>query len=185
MGKLIYTGIQSLDGYINDADGNFDWGVPSEEVHAFVNDLERPISTYIYGRRLYEVMTFWETVDDPEPVMQDFAAIWRAADKIVVSTTLTDVSSERTRIVRELDPLFINELKQGDSDIEIGGPELAAHAIRAGLVDEYRLFVTPIVVGGGTSFLPDDVKLPLTLLDERRFENGVVYLSYAARLPVE
>jgi len=174
---LTYTAIASLDGYVNDADGRFDWSAPDEEVHAFVNDLERPIGTHLYGRRLYEVMAVWETLDDDAPVMRDYAQIWRAADKIVYSRTLDAVSSERTRVEREFDPEAVRRMK-AEGDFGIGGAELAAHAIRAGLVDELRLFVSPVVVGGGTPALPDRVRWELELVDERRFGNGVVYLRY-------
>jgi dihydrofolate reductase len=181
MGNLIYTAIMSLDGYIADEDGNFDWAEPDEEVHAFVNDLERPIGTYLYGRRLYDVMVVWETIADEQPFMQDYAEIWRAADKIVFSRSLETVSSERTRIERNLDSDAIRTLKSSaDRDISIGGPTLAAHALRGGLVDEIRLFLSPIIVGGGTRGLPDDVRLGLELLDERRFDNGVIHLHYRA-----
>jgi dihydrofolate reductase len=180
--KLIYAAIASLDGYVADVDGNFDWAAPDEEVHAFVNDLERPIGTYLYGRRMYEVMAFWEDAHllAGEPrAMTDFAEIWQAADKVVYSRTLTAVSTARTRIERELDPDAIRELKaHAPRDITVGGPELAGQAIAAGLVDEIQLFLTPVLVGGGASALPDDVRVRLELLDERRFGNGVVYLQY-------
>jgi dihydrofolate reductase len=182
MAKLIYSAITSLDGYVADSDGNFDWAVPDEEVHTFVNDLERPVGTYLYGRRMYEVMVGWETAHnlaDQRPVMQDFAEIWQAADKIVYSKTLDTVSSARTRIERDFDPEAVRQLKaQAGRDITVGGPDLAAQAIRAGLVDELHLFVTPIVVGGGKRSLPGDVRLKLELLDERRFGNGFVHLHY-------
>jgi dihydrofolate reductase len=179
--QLIYTAITSLDGFVADEEGNFDWGEPSEEVHTFVNDLERPIGTHLYGRRLYDVMVAWETMADPHPIMQDYARIWRAADKIVFSRSLETVSSERTRIERNFDPEAIRTLKgSADRDIGIGGPTLAAHAFGAGLVDEVRLFLAPIIVGGGTRALPDGVRLPLDLLDERSFDNGMVYLRYRA-----
>jgi len=179
MAKLIYTAIASLDGYIEDEDGRFEWAAPDEDVHAFVNDLERPIGTYLYGRRMYEVMAAWETISDPAPVMQDYAHVWRAADKIVYSTTLETVSSARTRIERAFDPEAVRQMKaSAERDLSIGGPELAARAFRAGLVDECRLFLSPIVVGGGKPALPDGVRLPLELLDERRFGNGVVHLRY-------
>jgi dihydrofolate reductase len=185
MAKLIYSAITSLDGYVADEDGKFDWSVPDEEVHSFVNDLERPIGTYLYGRRLYEVMVGWETAhtrDDRSPLMQDFATIWQAADKVVYSKTLETVSSARTRIERDFDPEAVRQMKAtAGSDITVGGPDLAAQAIKAGLVDECHLFVTPIVVGGGTSSLPDDVRVKLELLDERRFGNGVVHLHYRTR----
>jgi len=185
MAKLIYSGITSLDGYVADADGNFDWSVPDEEVHTFVNDLERPVGTYLYGRRMYEVMVAWETAHtlaDQPPFMQDFAGIWRAADKIVYSRTLETVSSARTRIERDFDPAAVRQMKAtAGRDITVGGPDLAAQALKAGLVDECHLFVTPIVVGGGKQFLPDAVRLKLDLLDERRFGNGVVHLHYRTR----
>jgi dihydrofolate reductase len=183
MGKLIYSAIASLDGYIADDQGNFEWAAPDEEVHAFVNELERPVGTYLYGRRMYEVMVYWETLDTSgePPVMQDFADIWRAADKVVYSTTLETVSSERTRIERVFDPGAIRQMKtQAEHDIGVGGPELAAQAIKAGLVDEYQLFLTPIIVGGGNPAIPDDVRVALDLRDVRRFTGGTVYLNYRA-----
>lgn len=185
MAKLIYGAIASLDGYVADVDGNFDWAMPDEEVHAFINDLERSVGTYLYGRRLYEVMVGWEsaqTFADQPPVMQDFAQIWQTADKIVYSRTLDTVSTARTRIERDFDPEAIRQLKaRVGRDILVGGPELAAQAIKAGLVDEWHLFVAPIVVGGGNQSLPNDVRLKLDLLDERRFGNGMIYLHYRAR----
>jgi dihydrofolate reductase len=184
MAKLIYSAITSLDGYVADSDGNFDWAVPDEEVHTFVNDLERPVGTYLYGRRMYEVMVGWETAHnlaDQRPVMQDFAEIWQAADKIVYSKALEAPASARTRIEREFDPEAVRQLKaSAGRDSTVGGPDLAAQAIRAGLVDELQLFVAPVVVGGGKRSLPDDVRLKLELLDERRFGSGVVYLRYRA-----
>jgi dihydrofolate reductase len=185
MAKLIYSAITSLDGYVADVDGNFDWAAPDEEVHAFVNDLERPVGTYLYGRRMYEVMVGWETMDtgpDQTPVMRDFAEIWRAAEKVVYSRTLETVSSAKTRIERDFDPEAVRQMKtRAGRDISVGGPELAAQAIKAGLVDEWHLFVAPIVVGGGKQSLPDNVRLKLELLDERRFGNGVVHLHYRTR----
>jgi len=186
MAKLIYSAITSLDGYVADEDGKFDWAAPDEEVHSFVNDLERPIGTYLYGRRMYDVLVAWETMDTGEqpPVMRDYAEIWRAADKIVYSRTLEKVSSTRTRIERDFDPEAVRQLKaRADRDISVGGPELAAQAIRAGVVDELHQFLTPIVVGGGNKFLPDGVRVELELLDERRFGNGVVHLHYRTRSP--
>jgi dihydrofolate reductase len=183
MGKLIYSAIASLDGYIADDQGNFDWAAPDEEVHAFVNELERPIATYLYGRRMYEVMVFWETVEasGASPVEEDFAGIWRAADKVVYSTTLEAVSSERTRIERAFDPEAIRKMKaQAEHGIGVGGTDLAAQAIKAGLVDEYQLFLTPIIVGGGKQAIPDDVRVELDLRDVRRFTGGTVYLNYRA-----
>jgi dihydrofolate reductase len=183
--RLIYTAITSLDGYVADADGSFDWAEPSEEVHAFVNDLERPIGTYLYGRRLYEVMVAWESIPDlaAQPaVIQDYAKIWQAADKIVYSRTLHATSSARTRIERDFDPEAIRRMKaEAASDISVGGPTLAASAIKAGLVDEYHLFLHPIVVGGGTQALPEHVRVKLELLDERRFAGGAVHLHYRAK----
>ncbi|TAM70635.1 MAG: deaminase [Microbacteriaceae bacterium] len=184
MARLIYTGITSLDGYIADENGNFDWGMPDEEVHAFVNDLERPSGTYLYGRRLYDVMVYWETLDtaDEPTVVKDYAQLWRAADKIVYSSTLQAVASDRTRIERTFDPDAVRALKDASSrDLSIGGPHLAVHALRAGLVDEIRTFVSPVTVGGGIRFVPDHVGLELELLDELRFRNGVVYLAYRTR----
>lgn len=182
MGRLIYSAIMSLDGYTADEDGNFDWAAPDEEVFAFVNDLERPVGSYLYGRRMYETMRWWETahaVTDQPPVALDFARIWRAADKIVYSTTLPAPATARTRIERDFDPEQVRQLKSAaDSDLTVGGPRLAAQAIAAGLVDEYQLFVVPAVVGGGTRALPADVRLNLALAQEHRFGSGVVYLCY-------
>ena len=183
MAELIYTAIMSLDGYVADEDGNFDWAEPDEEVHAFVNDLERPIGTYLYGRRLYEVMVAWETITDEQPFIRDYAQIWRAAYKIVYSRSLESVASEKTRIERSFDPDAVRQMKaSADRDISVGGPTLAAQAFRAGLVDEIRLLLAPAVVGGGTRALPDDVRLKLELLDERRFDNGTVHLHYGTSL---
>src|SRR5438552_2835412 len=179
MAKLIYSAITSLDGYVADEEGNFDWAAPDEEVHGFVNDLERPVGTYLYGRRMYEVMVYWETADfaGEAPFAQDFAEIWRAADKVVYSKTLDTVSSDRTRIERDFDPEAVRQLKaRAARDVTVGGPDLAAQAIEAGLVDELHLFVTPVVVGGGKRSLPDGIRLRLELLEERRFGSGVVYL---------
>jgi dihydrofolate reductase len=185
MAKLIYSAITSLDGYVTDENGNFDWAVPDEEVHTFVNNLERPVGTYLYGRRMYEVMVGWETdhtLADQSPVMRDFAEIWQAADKIVYSKTLETVSTARTRIERDLDPEAVRQIQaRAGPDIMVGGPDLAAQAIKAGLVDEWHLFVAPIVVGGGKHSLPNDVRLQLELLDERRFGNGMVHLHYRTR----
>jgi dihydrofolate reductase len=186
MAFLIYSMIASLDGYIADADGNFDWAAPDEEVHEFINDLERPIGTYLYGRRMYETMLYWETADeipDQPEVVRDYTAIWQAADKIVYSTTLDVPASARTRIERGLDIDAIQQLKAtADRDLGVGGSNLAAQAIRVGLVDEFQLFVTPIVIGGGTAWLPDEIRVPLELLAEHRFASGVVYLHYRVAL---
>jgi dihydrofolate reductase len=182
--SLIYSAITSLDGYIEDEDGKFDWAEPDDEVHAFINDLERPFGTYLYGRRLYEVMVAWETLTlaDQPPFMRDFAEIWRAAEKIVYSNTLEAVSSARTRIERDFDPEAVRQLKAAaDRDLTVGGPDLAAEAFKAGLVDELHLFVAPIAVGGGKQSLPDNVHLELELLDERRFGRGMVFLRYRIR----
>ena len=181
MAGLIYSAIASLDGYIADEAGNFDWAMPDADVHAFVNDLERPIGTYLFGRRMYEVMVAWETMDVQEepPVMRDFAELWRAADKIVFSKSLESVSSARTRIERAFDPESIRQMKTtSNRDITVGGAGLAGQAIVAGLVDECHLFITPIAVGGGTRWLPNNVRVKLELLDERRFGNGMVHLHY-------
>lgn len=186
MAKLIYSTIASLDGYVADEDGNFDWAEPDEEVHAFVNDLERPAGTYLYGRRMYEVMRYWADVPDlagRPRFVQDYAEIWQGADKIVYSTTLETVSTPRTLLERELDPEAVRGLKtSAERDLTVGGPELAGQAIAAGLVDECQLFVTPVVVGGGTKAFPEGARVELELLDERRFENGVVYLRYRTQL---
>ena len=181
----MYSAIISLDGYIADEDGNFDWTVPDEEVHTFINDLERPIGTYLYGRRMYEVMVAWETahtLPDQPPFILDYAQIWQAAEKIVYSRSLEAVSSARTRVERDFDPEAVRQMKaRAGGDISVGGPELAAQAFRAGLVDELYLFVVPIVVGGGKRSLPNDVRLKLELIDERRFSSGMVYLHYRTR----
>jgi dihydrofolate reductase len=183
MAKLIYSAITSLDGYVADTDGRFDWAAPDEQVHAFVNDLERPVGTYLYGRRMYDVMRYWETAHtepDQPPVGLDFARIWQAADKVVYSTSLDEVTTTRTRLERRFDPDTVRALKEGAAhDISVGGPGLAAEALRAGLVDECHVFVNPVVVGGGTAFLPQGVRSDLELLDEHRFGNGVVHLHYS------
>jgi dihydrofolate reductase len=183
MAKLIYTAITSLDGYVADAEGNFDWSAPDQEVHAFVNEIERRAGTLLYGRRLYEVMAYWGT---PEAAAgrpaaeQDYARIWQAADKVVYSRTLEDARTDRTRIEREFDPEAVRDMKAAaERDLAIGGPELAAHALRAGLVDECHLLLSPVIVGGGRPALPDGVRIGLELLDERRFGGGVVHLHYA------
>ncbi|MCM3923946.1 dihydrofolate reductase family protein [Frankia sp. AiPs1] len=197
MGRLIYSAITSLDGYVVDADGRFDWAVPDEEVHAFVNGLERTVGTYLYGRRLYEVMAAWETMPtdarpadarpaegspadgDRRPVMLDYARIWQAADKVVYSTTLDGAATSRTRIERGFDPDAVRRLvASANGDVSIGGPTLAGHAIRAGLVDDWHLFLTPVVVGGGVRALPDGVRVQLELLATHRFASGVVHLHH-------
>jgi dihydrofolate reductase len=183
--KLIYSAITSLDGCVEDKRGNFDWGAPNEEVHAFINELERPIGTNLYGRRMYETLVYWETAgtsDEDFAVSRDFALLWRAAEKIVYSRTLSSVSSERTRIEHDFEPDAIRRLKESSTaDITVGGAELAGVAIAAGLVDEVHLFICPVVVGGGKRALPDDVHLELELLDEHRFGGGIVRLHYGVR----
>jgi dihydrofolate reductase len=180
MAELIYSAITSLDGYIADESGNFDWAAPDDEVHSFVNDLERPIGTYLYGRRMYETMAYWETAPAGQaPVVQDFADIWQAADKVVYSTTLETVRSSRTRIERRFDPEAVRRIKAAaQRDITVGGADLATQAISAGLVDECHLLVTPIVLGGGARALPSNIRLRLELLAVRRFGSGVVHLHY-------
>jgi dihydrofolate reductase len=185
MAKLIYSAICSLDGFVADAEGNFDWAAPDDELHSFVNDLERPIGTHLYGRRMYETMRYWETPEastDQPAVSRDYAEIWRNAEKIVFSRTLDHASSAKTHIEREFDPEAIRRLKEeAERDIGIGGPGLAGEAIRAGLVDEYHLFLNPIIVGGGNRALPSDAHIALELIDQRRFGSGVIHLHYQAR----
>ena len=185
MVKLIYSAITSLDGYVNDRDGNFNWAEPDEEVHAFVNQLERPIGTYLYGRRLYETMVYWETAHTlagQHPVAREYAELWQAADKVVYSRTLETVASARTRVERHFVPDAVRQMKAtSERDLTVGGANLAAHAMRAGLVDECHLFVAPVLVGGGSHAFPDDVHLQLELVDERRFGNGMVHLHYRTR----
>jgi len=183
--KLVYTAITSVDGYIEDAEGRFDWGAPDEEAHAFINDLEHPVGTYLYGRRMYEVMSAWEsdrTLGQQSPAMRAFAEIWRAADKIVYSRTLETISTRRTRLERRFDPDAVRGLKQdARTDIAVAGPELAGHAFGASLVDECHLFLAPVVVGAGKRGLPQGVRLDLELTDERRFADGMVFLRYRVR----
>jgi dihydrofolate reductase len=182
VGKLIYTAIASLDGYIEDQHGKFDWAVPDDEVHAFINDLTRPEETHLYGRRMYETMVAWETMDADRPSIRDFAEIWRAAEKIVYSRSLESVSSGRTRIEREFDPEAVRKLKEtAGGDIAIGGPELAGQAMDAGLIDLYHMFLVPVLVGGGKRAIPDGVRAELELIDERRFASGVIFLRYRQR----
>jgi dihydrofolate reductase len=190
MAKLTYTAITSLDGYIEDESGRFDWAMPDAEVHAFINELERPVGTHLYGRRMYETMAVWQTVglepagtpgeDAPAPEELDFADVWRALDKVVYSRTLDTVSTPRTRLEHEFDPGAVRRLKDAaDRDLSVSGPGLAGHAFAARLVDEVHLFVFPVIVGGGKPGLPRGVRIELELLDERRFGNGVVHLRYA------
>jgi dihydrofolate reductase len=182
MAELIYSTIASLDGYVADRDGNFDWAAPDHEVHTFVNDLERSVGTYLYGRRMYETMGVWEHLDsfeDPSPAMIDYGRIWRAADKVVYSASDPAVVSARTRVETRFEPDAVRAMKEAaTAAMTVGGPHLAAQAIRAGLVDEIQLLVVPVVVGGGNQALPDDVHLALELTDERRFANGTVHLRY-------
>jgi dihydrofolate reductase len=185
MGTLIYSALASLDGYIEDEGGQFDWAAPSEEVHAFINDLTRPIGIHLYGRKMYDVMLVWET--DPalaaqSPLMEDYAQLWQAADKVVFSRTLHMVSTSRTRLEREFDPEAIRRMKAHEErDLVIGGPELAAHAFRANLIDECQLFLVPFSVGGGKRCLPDGLRLRLELLEQRTFADGTVYLRYLVK----
>jgi dihydrofolate reductase len=185
MADLVFSGLTSLDGYINDAAGEFDWAAPDAQVHAFVNDLMRPVGTHLYGRRMYEVMQYWDTGDTVEgaaPEEQDFARVWQAADKIVYSGTLDSVSTTRTTLKRTFDPDAVRQLKESaQGPIVVGGPGLAASAFLAGLVDEVQLFLAPVVVGGGTRALPDDVRLDLELTDVHRFDGGVVFLRHRVR----
>jgi dihydrofolate reductase len=184
MARLVYSAISSLDGYVADEQGVFDWAAPDEEVHAHVNDLVRPVGTYLYGRRLYDVMAVWETMPttDEPAVIRDFAGMWREAEKVVYSTTLESVSTARTRLEREFDPAAVRALVDAaDRDVSVGGAHLAARAFDAGLVDELHLYLNPVVIGGGTRSLPDGVRLDLELLDEHRFGNGVVHLHYRVR----
>ena len=179
MGKLIYSAIASLDGFVADEQGRWDWSEPDREVHAVVNDLMRPAGTHLYGRRMYDVLVAWETIDDPDPVMRDFAQIWRSADKVVYSRTLEAVSSARTRIERDFDQDAVRAMKErADRDLVIGGPELGGQALRAGLVDELHLFLSPVVVGGGNPAFPAGMRVDLELIGERRFGNGVVHLHH-------
>jgi dihydrofolate reductase len=183
MGELIFSAITSLDGYVADENGDFSWGRPDEEVHTFINELQRRIGTHLYGRRMYEVLVAWETMETTgePPCIGEYAEIWRAADKIVYSRTMETAASEKTRIEHAFDPEAVRTLKKGAArDLMVGGPNLAAEAFEAGLVDECHLFISPVIVGSGNQALPDGVRLDLELLDERRFGNGTVYLRYAA-----
>lgn len=187
MGKLIYTGIMSLDGFIEDSSGGFDWSMPDEEVHAFVNAHESSIGTYLYGRRLYEVMKVWETLDtdgDDQPdVVRDYATLWRAADKVVYSTSLSETTTSRTRLVRDLDVDSVRGLKELGPDVSVGGANLAAQLVAEGLVDEFHVFLNPIAVGGGKPFWPQGVRTEVELLDAQKFSNGVVFLRYGVATP--
>jgi dihydrofolate reductase len=181
MARLIYSAICSLDGYIEDVDGKFEWAAPGEEVHAFISELERPVGTYLYGRRMYETLKYWETADvGDSAVLREWAEIWKAAEKVVYSRSLTEVSSARTRIERDFDPDAVRRLKhESAADLTVGGPQLAGQALAAGLVDELQLFLHPVIVGGGKPALPAGVRLALELVEERRFSSGVVFLRYS------
>ena len=182
MALLFFSALTSLDGYVNDEAGGFEWAAPDEQVHAFVNDLLRPVGTHLYGRRMYEVMQSWDTVEGAPPVEQDFARIWQGADKVVYSTTLESVPTARTTLERTFDPDAVRRLKESvEAPLTVGGPGLGASAFRAGLVDEVHLFLAPVVVGGGTRALPDDVRLDLELTDVHRFDGGVVFLRHRVR----
>jgi dihydrofolate reductase len=185
MGRLVYAAITSLDGYTADISGDFSWSMPDAEVHAAVNDLEREVGTYLYGRRMYEVMSAWETMDVGEgepPELRDYAQLWRATDKVVYSRTLEAVTTSRTRLARTFDPAAVRALVDASADdVSIGGADLAAAAIRAGIVDEWHQYLSPVIIGGGTHWLPRGVRVDLELVDERRFANGVVQLHYRSR----
>ena len=185
MAKLIYSAFTSLDGYVADETGNFVWAELSDEVHAYINSRERRIGTYLFGRKMYETVAVWESPDalpDLTPAAMEFAPIWQAAEKIVYSTTLRRVTTAKTRLERRFEADVVRELKAGTTrDLGVGGPTLAAHAIRAGLVDEYHLLIAPIIAGGGNPYLPGKVWVKLELLDERRFDNGLVYVRYRAK----
>jgi dihydrofolate reductase len=184
MAKLIYSIQTSLDGYVNDDQGKFGWARPDQEVHTFFNELERPVGTHLYGRRMYEMMRYWQDPEDIEAQahhIRDYAEIWQAADKVVYSRTLDSASTPRTRIESEFDPDAVRKMKEAaDADLSVGGPVLAAEALRAGLVDQLDQVVYPVIVGGGTHWLPDDLRLDLELLEERRFAGGAVHLRYQA-----
>ena len=182
MGSLVYSAITSLDGYLADETGSFDWAEPDPQVHAAANDAMRAISTHLYGRRLYEVMLAWETIDDPDPLMADFARLWRAADKVVYSRTLGAASTARTRVEREFEPDAVRRLKEeADGDLVIGGADLGGQALAADLVDEVHQYLVPVLVGGGTRALPDGVKRARELVEARRFDGGTVLLRYRVR----
>ncbi len=182
MARLIYSAIVSADGYVEDAAGSIDWGTPGEDLFCFINDLERPVGTYLYGRRMYEAMLYWETArtaGGQPSFVREFTGIWQAAEKIVFSKTLASVPSARTRLERDFDPAMIRQLKSAAGhDMTVGGADLAGQAIKAALVDELRLFLVPVIVGGGKPALPSGLRSDLELLDTRRFASGAVYLRY-------
>ncbi|MGH9020947.1 MAG: dihydrofolate reductase family protein [Acidimicrobiales bacterium] len=182
MARLSYTAIVSLDGYVEDRHGDFSWATPDEQVHALANDLTRPLGTHLLGRRMYETMLYWEGVssesDDP-PVAREFAEIWQRADKVVYSTTLAAPASARTRLERDFNVDDVRAfVDRAELDVAVAGATLAAHAIRAGAVDDFHLIVVPVMIGGGRRALPDDAWVDLTLVEVRRFDSGVVYLHY-------
>ena len=182
MARLVYAAIASLDGYVADEAGRWDWSMPDAEVHAAVNDLTRSAGTHLYGRRMYDVLVAWETIEDDAPEIRDYAELWRAADKVVYSRTLTEPRSARTRIERQFDPEAVRRMKaEAERDLTVSGPELAGRAFAAGLVDDCHLFLSPVVVGGGKAALPRGVRVDLELLDERRFGNGTVHVRYGTR----
>jgi dihydrofolate reductase len=182
MARLTYSMIASLDGYVADESGGFDWAAPNEEVHAFVNELERPVGTYLCGRRMYEVMAIWQDfpgIEHEPPVMQEYAEIWQQADKVVYSSTLPSVTTPRTRLERVFDPDAVRAMVSDvEQDVSVGGPTLAAHALKAGIVDDVHLFVVPVIVGGGKPCWPSAARLSLELVDENRFSGGTVHLHY-------
>ena len=179
MAQLTYTAIASLDGYIEDEQGSFEFAFPPPEVHAFANELDRPVGAHLYGRRMYETMVFWETGGDDDPITREYAELWRGADKVVFSRTLEAASSARTTIEREFSTDLVRRLKEtSDTQLAIGGAELAGQALAAGLVDEVRMLLAPVIVGGGKRALPDGVRARLQLTETRSFEGGFVYLRY-------
>ena len=188
MGKLIYSIMTSLDGFIADQDGNFEWAMPSEEVHAFVNGIVRNVGTSLLGRNMYETMKIWDSIptegtsgpmDGPSEAMNDYAKIWQTAKKIIYSTSLSDVTIANATIERAFNPEAVKKLiAESDKDFDIGGPQIAAEAIKAGMVDEYHQIIAPVIIGRGKYWLPKDVKLNLKLVDVRKFENGFVHLQY-------
>jgi dihydrofolate reductase len=184
MGRLIYATLASLDGYVEDSSGRFDWAAPDEEVLRFVNELERPIRTALYGRRMYETMLYWETfpLDDSVPdYVRVWTELWRREEKVVYSRTLQSASSGRTRLERSFDPHAVRRLKESSpGDLCVAGANLAGQAIKAGLVDEFQLFAVPVVIGDGKPWLPKDMRLKLELLESRRFESGIIFLRYRA-----
>ena len=182
MSRLVYCAIASLDGYVVDAEGSFAWATPDPDLHAAVNEAERPLGTYLYGRRTYEVLSAWESLDSDEPVIRDYARIWRGADKVVYTTTLDRVTTARTRLERRFEPAEVRRMVDAaDRDVSVGGPTLAADALRAGIVDQLHLYLHPVVVGGGTPSLPSGARLDLRLRSERRFAGGAVHLDYDVR----